>query len=75
MATAETDLVTSKWKWPAIRGRETFQGPMLHSAHWDDQVVLKGKRVAVIGSGSSAVQIVPTIQPSESTDNQSEILP
>ncbi|KAI2823342.1 hypothetical protein CBS115989_1324 [Aspergillus niger] len=55
--------VLNKWKWPAIQGRETFQGPMLHSAHWDDQVELKGKRVAVIGSGSSAVQIVPTIQP------------
>ncbi|KAE8158896.1 hypothetical protein BDV40DRAFT_291389 [Aspergillus tamarii] len=55
--------VLNKWKWPAIHGRETFRGPMLHSAHWDDQVELKGKRVAVIGSGSSAVQIVPTIQP------------
>lgn len=42
---------------------------MLHSAHWDDQVELKGKRVAVIGSGSSAVQIVPTIQPSEFMNN------
>ncbi|GKZ73668.1 hypothetical protein AnigIFM50267_010601 [Aspergillus niger] len=63
--------VLNKWKWPAIRGRETFQGPMLHSAHWDDQVELKGKRVAVIGSGSSAVQIVPTIQPN--TANQKNI--
>ncbi|KAI2996385.1 hypothetical protein CBS147346_9395 [Aspergillus niger] len=59
--------VLNKWKWPAIQGRETFQGPMLHSAHWDDQVELKGKRVAVIGSGSSAVQIVPTIQPTVSS--------
>ncbi|GKZ86231.1 hypothetical protein AnigIFM56816_001283 [Aspergillus niger] len=63
--------VLNKWKWPAIQGRETFQGPMLHSAHWDDQVELKGKRVAVIGSGSSAVQIVPTIQPN--TANQKNI--
>jgi hypothetical protein len=38
---------------------------MLHSAHWDDNVQLEGKRVAVIGSGSSAVQIIPTIQPSK----------
>ncbi|KAJ5175688.1 uncharacterized protein N7482_001565 [Penicillium canariense] len=57
--------VLSKWKWPDINGRETFQGPMLHSAHWDDGVQLQGKRVAVIGSGSSAVQIIPSIQPSE----------
>lgn len=55
--------VLNKWKWPAIKGRETFRGPMLHSANWDDTVDLKGKRVAVIGGGSSAVQIVPNIQP------------
>ncbi|KAJ5287308.1 hypothetical protein N7478_002994 [Penicillium angulare] len=59
--------VLNKWKWPAIKNRETFQGPILHSAHWDDQVELKGKRVAVIGSGSSAVQIIPTIQPAVSS--------
>ncbi|KAJ9156053.1 Steroid monooxygenase [Pleurostoma richardsiae] len=55
--------VLNKWKWPSIRGLETFQGPMLHSANWDKSVKLEGKRVAVIGSGSSAVQIVPNIQP------------
>lgn len=56
---------SSKWKWPAIKGLESFQGPRLHSASWDDNVQLQGKRVAVIGSGSSAVQIVPSIQPSK----------
>ncbi|KAB2573263.1 putative sterigmatocystin biosynthesis monooxygenase stcW [Lasiodiplodia theobromae] len=55
--------VLNKWKWPAIKGRETFKGPMLHSAAWDDRIDLAGKRVAVIGGGSSAVQIVPNIQP------------
>ncbi|ETS84129.1 hypothetical protein PFICI_02154 [Pestalotiopsis fici W106-1] len=55
--------VLNKWKWPAIKGRELFQGPMLHSANWDYSVDLKGKKVGVIGSGSSAVQIVPSIQP------------
>lgn len=55
--------VLNKWKWPAIKGRETFKGSMVHSANWDDSVQLEGKRVAVIGSGSSAVQIVPNIQP------------
>lgn len=38
---------------------------MLHSAAWDDRIDLAGKRVAVIGGGSSAVQIVPNIQPGE----------
>ncbi|KAF3010351.1 hypothetical protein E8E14_008823 [Neopestalotiopsis sp. 37M] len=55
--------VLNKWKWPAIKGRELFKGPMLHSANWDYSVDLKGKKVGVIGSGSSAVQIVPSIQP------------
>jgi cation diffusion facilitator CzcD-associated flavoprotein CzcO len=36
---------------------------MLHSANWDSNVDLKGKTVAVIGSGSSAMQIVPNILP------------
>lgn len=56
-------LICSNWKWPAIPGREKFEGPMLHSADWDDGIRLEGKRVAVIGSGSSAVQIVPNIRP------------
>lgn len=55
--------VLNKWKWPAIEGRETFKGAMLHSAAYDETVDLKGKRVAVIGSGSSGIQIVPTILP------------
>lgn len=55
--------VLNKWKWPKIEGREHFQGSMLHTANWDDSVDLTGKRVAVIGGGSSAVQIVPNIKP------------
>lgn len=62
-----TSRSTSKWKWPAIKGREAFEGKMLHSANWDNSVDLRGKKVAVIGSGSSAVQIVPNIQPSKRT--------
>lgn len=53
----------SNWKWPDIPGRESFKGPVLHSAVWDSSVDLKGKTVAVIGSGSSAVQIIPAIHP------------
>ncbi len=40
-----------------------FAGPQFHSAQWDHSVSLKGKRVAVVGSAASAVQIVPTIAP------------
>jgi cation diffusion facilitator CzcD-associated flavoprotein CzcO len=40
-----------------------FAGPAFHSARWDHDVDLVGKRVAVIGTGASAVQFVPRIQP------------
>jgi cation diffusion facilitator CzcD-associated flavoprotein CzcO len=46
---------------PGIKGAETFEGPLFHSGHWDHSVSLKGKCVAVIGSGCSAAQIVPAI--------------
>ena len=48
---------------PAIPGRETFEGEAFHSAHWRHDVDLAGKRVAVIGTGASAVQFVPEIAP------------
>lgn len=50
-------------KLPDIKGRETFKGPAFHSARWDHSVDLKGKRVAVIGTGASAFQFVPEIAP------------
>jgi cation diffusion facilitator CzcD-associated flavoprotein CzcO len=46
-----------------IPGRETFSGESFHSAEWRHDVDLAGKRVAVIGTGASAVQFVPVIQP------------
>jgi 4-hydroxyacetophenone monooxygenase len=46
---------------PDLPGLERFQGPWLHSARWDDGLELDGRRVAVIGTGASAMQIVPTI--------------
>jgi 4-hydroxyacetophenone monooxygenase len=46
---------------PKIRGLESFAGPRFHSAQWDHSVDLKGKRVAVIGTGASAAQFVPVI--------------
>lgn len=46
---------------PAIAGIESFAGPSFHSARWDHGVDLAGKRVAVIGTGASAIQFVPAI--------------
>jgi cation diffusion facilitator CzcD-associated flavoprotein CzcO len=46
---------------PTIPGAERFAGTMFHSADWDQACDLTGKRVAVIGTGASAVQFVPRI--------------
>lgn len=46
---------------PDIRGRDSFAGPAFHSARWDHSIKLAGKRVAIIGSAASAVQIIPEI--------------
>lgn len=51
----------SRPNFPNIPGRERFRGPSFHSAQWNDAVPLEGRRVAVIGTGSSAFQIVPEI--------------
>ncbi|OBG90508.1 4-hydroxyacetophenone monooxygenase [Mycobacterium sp. E136] len=47
--------------WPDIRGLETYQGHKIHSANWDHDYDFAGKRVGVIGTGASAVQIVPEL--------------
>lgn len=47
---------------PEIAGIETFTGHLFHSARWDHAVDLEGKRIAVIGTGASAIQIVPEMQ-------------
>jgi len=48
---------------PSIEGIETFAGHSFHSAEWDHDYALTGRRVAVVGTGASAVQFVPEIAP------------
>ena len=48
---------------PKVKGLESFTGVQFHSSRWDHSVDLNGKRVAVIGTGASAIQFVPPIQP------------
>ena len=48
---------------PHLPGMGSFAGPAFHSAEWDHDVDLRGKRVAVLGTGASAIQFVPGIQP------------
>jgi cation diffusion facilitator CzcD-associated flavoprotein CzcO len=66
----------SQWKWPDIEGLRDFKGKLIHSARWDEEPALgtngsdkswKDQKVAVIGVGSSALQIVPSLQPKVGT--------
>lgn len=47
---------------PPIEGVDRFAGPSFHSAEWDHTVNLAGKRIAVIGTGASAIQLIPELQ-------------
>ena len=51
----------SRPRWPSIPGMDEFAGYSFHSAEWDHEYDLAGKRVAVIGTGASAVQFVPPV--------------
>lgn len=48
---------------PDIEGLATFRGPIVHTARWDPSLDLARKRVGVIGTGASAVQVIPQIAP------------
>ncbi len=51
----------SRPSYPKITGIESFAGEMFHSAHWNHDYDLTGKKVAVIGTGASSIQFVPAI--------------
>lgn len=57
----DTSGVLANPKTPYIQGAESFQGAAFHTAQWDHDVPIEGKRVGVIGSGCSAAQVVPAI--------------
>ncbi|ORA40075.1 flavin-containing monooxygenase [Mycobacterium aquaticum] len=48
---------------PDFAGMDSFQGPIVHTARWDPDVVTAGRRIAVIGTGSTGVQVVSALQP------------
>ncbi len=48
---------------PEIEGLDSFAGTTMHTARWDHSVDLRGKRVGVIGTGASAIQLIPAIAP------------
>jgi cation diffusion facilitator CzcD-associated flavoprotein CzcO len=51
----------SRPSFPDIDGLQTFEGALFHSAQWDHSVPLEGKRVGVIGTGASAIQLIPQV--------------
>ena len=53
----------SQPKMPDIPGIETFAGKVIHTTKWDDSYDLEGKKAAVIGTGATAVQLIPRIAP------------
>lgn len=55
--------ILNSWKWPDIPGLHDFKGEKMHSAAWNLETDFKGKNIAVIGTGSTSVQIVPALQP------------
>lgn len=54
--------ILNKWRWPDINGLFSFEGALVHTANWDRDLSWEGKRVALIGNGSSGVQILPEVQ-------------
>jgi cation diffusion facilitator CzcD-associated flavoprotein CzcO len=48
---------------PDIPGLDSFGGDVVHTARWDDDIITKGRKIAVIGTGSTGVQVVSALQP------------
>ncbi|KAJ5617930.1 hypothetical protein N7537_003044 [Penicillium hordei] len=55
--------ILNQWKMPEIAGLETFAGKLAHTAAWDKTYDWSNKKIAVIGNGSSGIQVVPALQP------------
>ena len=55
----------SNWKWPEVEGLDDFQGPLIHTAQWPKDFDHTGKTIAVIGNGSSGIQVLPELQRGE----------
>ena len=54
--------VLNNWKWPDVPGLNEFKGKLMHTACYEEGTDLQGKRVAVLGAGSSGVQCVAKVQ-------------
>lgn len=55
--------ILNRWKMPNIEGLDQFGGKVFHTARWDKSYDWTDKKIAVIGNGSSGIQVVPSLQP------------
>ncbi|KAI0593841.1 hypothetical protein F4775DRAFT_586522 [Biscogniauxia sp. FL1348] len=55
--------ILNNWQWPDVPNLESFQGDLVHTANWPKDFDYANKSVAVIGNGSSGIQLLPVIQP------------
>ncbi len=53
----------SQPKYPELVGLDDFEGQTMHTSRWDHTVELEGKRVGIVGTGASAIQVIPAIAP------------
>ncbi|GAA5317653.1 MAG: NAD(P)/FAD-dependent oxidoreductase [Candidatus Pelagadaptatus aseana] len=60
--------ILHKPAFPDIKGINSFKGDMFHTAQWDHSVELKGKRIGIIGTGSTATQVIPRLINTEGTE-------
>lgn len=58
----------NSWKWPNIAGLQDFQGHKVHSAAWDHSYDYSNQRIALVGNGSSGIQILPQLAKLKATD-------
>lgn len=54
--------ILNNWTWPDLKGLHDFKGELIHTAAWNENLDLSGKRVGLIGNGASAVQVLPQLQ-------------
>ncbi|KAK4151191.1 hypothetical protein C8A00DRAFT_17382 [Chaetomidium leptoderma] len=55
--------ILNNWRFPDVEGLDAFQGPLIHTARWPKDFDHTGKTIAVIGNGSSGIQVLPALQP------------
>lgn len=59
---SHSNYVLSFWQWPNIKGLDKYKGIKAHSASYPDNLDLNGKRIAIVGTGASGIQLTAALQ-------------